>query len=212
MSVAKPPVPWGKPLRISVEDLVPNNWNPNHMTDAELEKEAASFERFGFVNPIIARSIDQGLYQIVDGEQRWKTARRLGMNEVDIYDISPIGDHEAQQLTYILNELRGKPQEDKLAELLKGLLAKSALDDLVAVMPLSKEEFGRAAKLPDFDWGKVEAMAHSGSTKGFVEMVLRIPPEAAETINRAISVMREKEGDMPNWRVFELLAADYLAE
>ena len=55
-------------------------------------------------------------------------------------------------------------------------------------------------------------MARQGGNKSFVEMVLRIPPEAAETITRAISVMREKEGDMPNWRVFELHAADYLAE
>lgn len=211
MTVSKPPVPWGVAVRLSVEDIQPNPWNPNHMTDEELDKEAASFERFGYVNPIVVRHVDDGLYQIIDGEQRWKTARRLGMEQLDAYDISPLGDHEAQQLTYILNELRGQPQEDKLADLLKGLLAKSTIEDLVAVMPLSKEGFAKAAKLPDFDWGQVEAITRQ-QPRGFVEMILRIPPEAAETINRAITVMRESEGDMPNWRVFELLAAGYLAD
>lgn len=210
MTEPKPPVPWGKFVRLEVEQVVPNPWNPNKMTPEELDKEAASFERFGFVNPIIVRNADgNGIYQIVDGEQRWRTAKRLGMELIDAYDISPIGTFEAQQLTYILNELRGQPQEDKLAELLKGLLAQSTLEDLVAVMPLTKTEFAKAAKLPDFDWAGLEEKNRQAAT--WKERVFRLPPEAAETLDTALSRAREGAAEeIQDWQALESIAAAFL--
>ena len=211
MTAPKPPVPWGRAIRVNVEDVVPNPWNPNRMSEEDLVKEAASFEKFGFVNPIIVRSYGDGLYQIIDGEQRWKTAKKLGMSEVDAYDISPIGDHEAQQLTYILNELRGKPQEDKLAELLKGLLAHATLDDLVAVMPLTKEEFGKAAKLPEFDWNKFGDDVEKQAAGQWKERVFRLPTAAAETLDEALRRAKDaNEGEMQDWQALEVVAATYL--
>lgn len=205
----KPPVPWGKPIRVRVKDLKPNPWNPNQMTDEQLEKEQASFERFGQVAPIIVRKNGSAGWEIIDGEQRWTIAQRLEMIELDAYDISPIGDHEAKQLTYILNELRGKPQGEKLEELLKGLLASSTLDDLIAVMPLSKEEFGRAAKLPEFNWSELEKL--SSERAAWVERIFRMTKDQASTLDEALRTSKEAlGGDTKDAEALADIAATYL--
>jgi len=213
VAVPKPPVPWGKAARLDVESIIPNPWNPNAMSEEDLAKERESFNRFGFVNPIIVRLLDGDLYQIIDGEQRWTVAKQLGMTEIDAYDISPIGDFEAQQLTFILNELRGKPREDKLAELLKGLLAQDTMDRLVAVLPLTKEQFGKAAKLPEFDWANFKNKVGEQGSRQWKERIFRLSPEAAETLDAALRKAKDAaEGEMQDWQALEVIAAAFLGQ
>lgn len=60
-------------------DLRPNGWNPNRMDAKHFEAEVQSILAFGFVDPITVRTLpaDASLYEIVDGEHRFK-----GLNHV----------------------------------------------------------------------------------------------------------------------------------
>lgn len=60
-------------------DLRPNGWNPNRMDAKHFAAEVASILAFGFVDPITVRThpTDASLFEIVDGEHRYK-----GLNHV----------------------------------------------------------------------------------------------------------------------------------
>jgi hypothetical protein len=180
----KPEV-FGRALVVPVDKLRPNSWNPNVQDEATFRKEMASIRRFGFVDPIVCR-LDGALYEIIDGEHRWKAAKELGYTEIPIFDIGPISTHEAQQLTIVLNELRGKPQEAKLGELLRDLLSSSTLDELTEVMPYSKEEFGKLAAIPAFDWEAFGDQTRHQQGERWVERIFRLPHSAAEELEKAL--------------------------
>lgn len=201
---------FGRPYTVGLDTLRPNRWNPNEQDPETFRKELASIRRFGFVQPIIVRPDGDNRWEIIDGEHRWKAARELGMATVPIFDVGPIPDSEAQQLTVILNELRGKPNEKKLGEVLKNLLASETLDRLTEVMPYTKEQYGKIAKLPDFDWGALAARNAERSARRWVERMYRLSAEAAEVLDRALAAAKEGRVDMSDEQALEAIAADFL--
>ena len=202
------PETFGRALTVALDKIRPNAWNPNVQDEATFRRELASIRRFGFVDPIIVRLVDDA-YEIIDGEHRWKAAAELGLTEVPVFDIGPISEHEARQLTVVLNELRGKPQEKKLADLLRGLLAQSTIDELVEVMPYTKDEFAKVAQMPGFDWegAKEKLKQHSGQR--WVERIFRLPADAARVLDEALAKAKEDE-EMTDAQALEAIVADFL--
>lgn len=202
----------GTEVMYAVDELLPNPWNPNVMDDFMFEKELASIRKFGFVNPVIGRQTPLGP-QIIDGEHRWKSAKKLGMLMVPGWDLGPISDEIAKQLTIVLNETRGKAEPIKLSELLADLLTTESKQDLLDVLPFSKEALDGLSGLADFDWKQFDEVPAPRETPDteWVERLYRMPQEAAAVIDAAISAVRAQEGeDVTDWRALELMAADYL--
>lgn len=204
----KPEV-FGRALVVPVAALRPNVWNPNRQDEATFRRELASIRRFGFVDPIIVRK-DGAKFEIIDGEHRWKAAQELGFVDIPVFDIGPISEHEARQLTVVLNELRGKPDDKRMAELLRGLLAKSTVDELIEVMPWNKDQFAKVAQLPEFDWdGAREKLKTQGS--GWVERIFRLSSDAAKVLDRALVEAKEDEPEMSDAEALEAIAAEFLS-
>lgn len=204
------PEVFGKALTVAVDKIRPNFWNPNVQDEATFRRELASIRRFGFVDPIIVRK-DGSMFEIIDGEHRWKAAMELGFTEIPVFDIGPISDHEAQQLTVVLNELRGKPEEKKLGELLRNLVAASSVDELVEVLPYSKDEFARLAKMPEFDWQAARDKLKQQGEQRWVERIFRLPVDANKVLNEAMARAKEGDPDMSDAQALEAIAADFLA-
>lgn len=204
------PETFGRSLVVPVDKIRPNAWNPNVQDEATFRRELASIRRFGFVDPIIVR-VDGSTYEIIDGEHRWKAAKELGFEEIPVFDIGPIGNHEAQQLTVVLNELRGKPQEKKLAELLRGLVASSSVDELVEVLPYSKDEFARVAQLPGFNWDEArDKLKRQSGEQRWVERIFRIPADANKVLNEALALAKSDDPGMSDAAALEAIAADFV--
>lgn len=74
---------------VSVEDLRPNPWNPNRLSDYEFELLCRSMEEDGFTQPII---VDENTMMIVDGEHRWRAWRALGYATIPVHlkDYDPV--------------------------------------------------------------------------------------------------------------------------
>ena len=106
----------------------------------------------------------------------------------------------------------GKPNEKKLQLSLKRLLASDTLDRLTEVLPYTKEEFGRLAQLPGFDWEKLKqanAERAERAERRWVERIFRLPPEAAESL--AVALDKVKQGqDMSDGEALGALAQDWL--
>lgn len=211
MTKAKAPIgaTWGRDLIVPIDKIEPNGWNPNRQDDETFTKELESIRRFGFISPIIARRVGE-IYEIIDGEHRWKAAMQLGMTELPVFDISPISEFEARQLTVILNELRGKPEQTKLSELLRGLLSDSSIDELTAVLPYSKDEFGKIAKLPEFDWDGFKEKMEGQKPAHWVERIFRMSSEDSTALDKALAKVKREQDNVPDAKALGLIAQEYL--
>lgn len=200
-------------IPVETELLFPNPWNPNVMSEEDLAKEEVSIRTFGFVDPMTVRRVESG-YQIIDGEHRWKVAKRIGLTHVPCV-VLDVDDEAAEQLTIVLNDLRGKPNEEKLAALVKDLAARRSMLDLEKVLPYKRERLAEmiAGRKADFDWEALRRpkQAEDRPEPKWVERVYRFPPDAAEVIDRAVQAAKEGPDDIPDWQALELICADYLS-
>ena len=123
---------------LSIEQIRPNEWNPNVMTEEEYDKLKKSIEvtdgKYLKDNPILVRPIED-YYEIVDGEHRHKVAKDIGIKTLWCI-IREIGDDKAIELCVILNKDRGTINYFKLSKLLNNAYEKYSHD-------LNQEELGQ---------------------------------------------------------------------
>ena len=197
---------------IPVDRLVPNPWNPNKMSDEMLRKEIDSIKEFGFVDPIHCRTLDE-VFQIIDGEHRWIGAKAIGMEEIPCIMLD-VDDTVAEQLTIVLNDLRGKPDEAKLAALVRDLSTRRSMLDLERVLPYKREKLAEmiAERKADFDWDALKRpkIEEKPEVAQWVERIYRLPIDAAQVIDGAISKVKE-DGVNDDWKALELICADFMA-
>lgn len=73
-------------LRIPVDLIEPNPFQPRMSFDQEsLEELAESIKTLGLIQPITVRRKDDGRYQIISGERRFRASRLCGMDMVPAY-------------------------------------------------------------------------------------------------------------------------------
>jgi hypothetical protein len=198
----------GELIWVPLDRLVPNPWNPNRMDSFMYEKELASIRKFGMASPIVARA--QGnVYEIIDGEHRLKALDQLGHTEAPVWNLGPLPDPQAKQLTIVLNETKGSPEKQKLTELLQDLLKSEPTEDLLGVLPYSKEAFAELVNLPAFDWEEFENQTPRKIEDSWVERIYRLPHDAAAVLDRAIAKAKDEE-PIPDGIALERIAADYL--
>lgn len=138
------------PINLKVDDLKPNPWNYNQQKDGTFSKLAASIRRHGFTRPLIVRTLDDGSREIIDGEHGWKAAKLLGMTHVPCVDLGRVSDSRAKEMTIVLNELGGTPDEARLADLMREISGYADGADVMAIMPYSKSELDLLTKQIDF--------------------------------------------------------------
>lgn len=91
-----------KILKIRVEDIVPNRYQPRKTFDEqELEELSKSIETYGILNPILVRK-KEDKYEIIAGERRYKAAIKAGLKEVPVIE-KTLKDNELAELALIEN-------------------------------------------------------------------------------------------------------------
>ena len=73
-------------VRIPIDLINPNPFQPRMSFDSEaLEELAASIRSLGLIQPITVRKTDDGKYQIISGERRYRACRIAGMDMIPAY-------------------------------------------------------------------------------------------------------------------------------
>lgn len=205
-------------LWLNPNQLQPNPWNPNEMDPDMVAKARASIHEFGFVDPVTVREFIHGptdIYEIIDGEHRWKIAVEDEMSAIPVMNLGPVPEPVAQQLTIVLNETRGQSNPAKLGKLLRDLMATETKDRLLATLPFSREALDRLSGLPAMTWEALDRpqrpMLPGGRPSSWVERTFRMPKDASDVLDQAIERVRGADGaELNEWQALELLAADYL--
>lgn len=201
---------------VSIEFVSPNPWNYNQQDDLMFEKQKNSLEHFSLSAPIIVREVassssslsagdsSQALsaerrYEIVDGEHRYRAALELGYTEIAVWNLGDIPDTQAQQLTILMNEIKGTPRIDDLGILMKSLDEQIGRDVLEFNMPFSAQQIEDLISTVEFDWSNFEAnIGEESETQEKKPNMLRIEflfqEKQFEVIDRAIKTYCFKAG------------------
>ena len=70
---------------LPIGKVEPRRDQPRAVFDEQaLQELADSIAQYGLIQPIVARKLDSGYYQIIAGERRWRAARLAGLTEVPV--------------------------------------------------------------------------------------------------------------------------------
>ena len=88
---------------IALDQIEANPNQPRREFDADsLQELANSIREIGIVQPITLRQTDNGRYQIVAGERRWRASQMAGLTAIPAY-IRTIGDESVMEMALVEN-------------------------------------------------------------------------------------------------------------
>lgn len=88
---------------IEVARIAPNPEQPRRDFDeTSLEELASSIKELGVIQPLTLRLTDDGTYQIIAGERRWRAATKAGLITVPAY-VRTASDSEVTEMALIEN-------------------------------------------------------------------------------------------------------------
>ena len=88
---------------VKLEELQPGKYQPRtRMDQASLEELARSLKTQGVMQPILARTLGKGRYEIIAGERRWRAAKIAGLREIPVV-IREVPDSAALAMALIEN-------------------------------------------------------------------------------------------------------------
>lgn len=105
-----------EPLRLPIQKIEPNPDQPRKRFDPEeLQTLADSIAAHGLIQPLAVRLNENGYYQIIAGERRWRAARLAGLTEVPAI-VLEADDRTVMELALIENLQRSdlNPIEEAL--------------------------------------------------------------------------------------------------
>jgi ParB family chromosome partitioning protein len=76
----------GSSLReVPIGTIEPNPYQPRvHFDEETLSALAESIDELGVLQPVLVRPLDDGTYQLIAGERRWRAAQRAGLEEMPV--------------------------------------------------------------------------------------------------------------------------------
>jgi ParB family chromosome partitioning protein len=178
---------------IKIDQIFPNNYNPNVVSEDILAKLRAEISQKGLCEPIILRRKGNG-YEIVDGEHRWRVCQELGWEEIPCI-IQDYDDNEAKIKTLQLNYMRGSAVPVKLASLIHELSKEIKLEDLAKRLPYEEPQMLNnleLLKLPE-DFSKAieeQAKKEADELPSVISFVLY--KNQLEVVEKAIKIALDK--------------------
>ena len=134
---------------LPIQKVEPNRDQPRRDFDEEeLEALSESIATHGILQPLTVRALENGYYQIIAGERRWRAARMANLHEIPVVVIEA-DDRKAMELALIENLQR---------------------QDLNAV----EEAMGYQSLMSDFGLTQEEASQRVGKSRPAVANALRL--------------------------------------
>jgi len=102
----------GKVVMARLDRVRPNDWNPNRMTEFQMESTREGMRTGGWLAAyalLVWGKDEKGKRRdvIIDGEHRWRIANELAMPEGPMVFLDGLTEREAKKLTIALDNKRG---------------------------------------------------------------------------------------------------------
>ncbi|WP_026695823.1 nucleoid occlusion protein [Peribacillus kribbensis] len=102
---------------IPIDEVVPNRYQPRTVfDDSKISELAQTIRTHGIIQPIVVRMFEEGQYEIIAGERRYRAMQMLGWEEVPVI-IKDFNDKETASVALIENLQREElsPIEEAMA-------------------------------------------------------------------------------------------------
>ena len=140
--------------KVPIDLVIRNPRNPRkHFAEEDLQDLAASIRQHGIVQPVVVRPVEDGRFEIIAGERRWRAAQLAGLNEIPVL-VREVDDRTALELAIVENVQRAdlNPVEEALGY--EQLIAEYGYtqNDLGEIIGKSRSHVAnslRLLKLPD---------------------------------------------------------------
>ena len=136
-----------KMVRVSL--LEPNKNQPRReFNQSKLLELSTNIATHGVLQPLLVRPLDNGSYQIVAGERRWRAARLAEVKEVPVY-IRDLSDIEVAQMALVENLQRENLNPIEEAEAYSRLAADFNMthDEIAAKVGKSRSQISNSLRL-----------------------------------------------------------------
>lgn len=181
------------PLKmVAIEKIEPREDQPRKKFDEEsLASLSESISLHGLLQPITVRALDNGYYQIVAGERRWRASRMAGLTELPVR-IVEADDIRTAQLALVENLQREDLNPIEEAEGYRMLIEEYAMTQEEAAKSVGKSRPAVANSLRLLTLSpKVLSMVSDGSlSAGHARALLSITDPALQTL-AAESVLKK---------------------
>ena len=138
---------------IAINDIEPNPDQPRTSFDKEaLSELASSIKELGIIQPLTLRQLDNGKYQIISGERRYRAAKLAKLDSVPAY-IREANDSELTEMALIENIQREDLNAIEIALTFRKLidqynLTQERLSERIGKKRTTIANFLRLLKLP----------------------------------------------------------------
>ena len=182
VSVSGGPTPGGV-LMAPVESLKPNPDQPRKQFDpAELDELAASIRDKGVLLPILVRAQpgEDGMWQIIAGERRWRAAQLARLTEVPIID-RPMDDLEVLEVAIIENVQRSdlNPLEEANAYALLMERFGRTQDAVAGIVGKSRSHVANTLRLLQLPEAVLDHVSAGRLSAGHARALITAPDPAA---------------------------------
>jgi len=189
-------------LEISVEEIIPNSFQPRKEFDPEkLQELASSIQEHGVIQPVIVRPrLNNTGYELVVGERRLRACKMIGLEKIPAV-IKTLSDQEMTEIALIENIQRENLNPVEEAKAYKRLIEEFGLTQEEVAKKVGKSRpfvanFLRLLQLPS---DILDLLADGKVTVGHVRPLLSLVNESLqrqvvkEILERNLSVRETEE-------------------
>lgn len=213
-------------MLLPIEKVEPRRDQPRTYFDEQaLNTLADSIAQYGLIQPITVRRLENGYYQIIAGERRWRASRLAGLSEVPV-KIIEADDRTAAELALVENLQREDLNPIEEAKGYKALIDEYGMTQEEAARSVgrSRPTITNALRLLSLSGAVVEMVEKKQLSAGHARALIPIADEkkqldAANTVlEKSLSVRKTEQlaarlmKEQPQERVEHGVKVDYAAE
>lgn len=161
---------------LKITEIEPNKDQPRKSFDIEALKTLAdSIRQNGIIQPLLVRTLDDGTYQIVAGERRWRAAKMAGLTEVPVF-VKELTDKQTQQIALIENLQRENLNPIEEAMGYKELIEKYDMthDDVAKVVGKARASISNALRLLELPDAIKDLVENKDLSAGHAKVLLSV--------------------------------------
>ena len=164
--------------QISIDQLVRGKYQPRkHFDAAQLQELAESIKTTGgLLQPIVARPLKSGQFEIIAGERRWRAAQLAGMQEISCL-VSHFTDEQALQASIIENISRADLNPIEEAQAYQRLIDEFHYlhEEVAAAVGKSRTSITNALRLLKLDPRVQELLITNQLSEGHGKILAGVP-------------------------------------